>query len=81
MKQSHPMFWVAGWGGVVAGALLAVFGLLASNELLNALGGYGLVVAGCGLYLVAGLKVREMVARRRTQIAQMPAAKQTVTQR
>lgn len=87
MKKSHPMFWAAGWVAVVAGSLLAAVGLLSSNEMLNLAGGYGLMVAGCGLYLIAGLKLREMVARRRTPAERtpaserMPAANQAVTQR
>jgi hypothetical protein len=89
MKQSHPAFWAAGWVGVVAGSLLAAVGLLSSNEFLNLAGGYGLMVAGCGLYLIAGLKLRQMVARRRTTHSEpitapsepITAAKQTVTQR
>jgi hypothetical protein len=93
MKQTHPMFWAAGWVAIVAGSLLAAVGLLSSNELLNLAGGYGLMVAGCGLYLIAGLKLRQLVASRRTPSEhmpasghmpaseRMPAAKQTVTQR
>ncbi|HYM51867.1 MAG TPA: hypothetical protein VEW45_00090 [Candidatus Dormibacteraeota bacterium] len=89
MKQSHPIFWAAGWVGVVAGSLLAAVGLLSSNEFLNLAGGYGLMVAGCGLYLIAGLKLRQMVARRRSLPSEpitaasepITAAKQTVTQR
>ena len=81
------MFWAAGWVAIVAGSLLATVGLLSSNELLNLAGGYGLMVAGCGLYLIAGLKLRELVARRRTPTERtsaserMPAGNQAVTQR
>jgi hypothetical protein len=91
MKQSHPAFWVAGWVGVVAGSMLGAVGLLSADELMKAVGGYGLVIAGCGLYLVAGLKIRQMVARRRndgpnatttpTTSERLPAAKQALTQR
>jgi len=80
MKQHHPMLWGAGWAGLAVGAALAAMGLVGGSDLLNLAGGYGVMMAGSALYLLAGLKLRETLARR-TRPARIPAASQTVTQR
>jgi hypothetical protein len=65
MNTSSPKLWVLGWTGAILGASLTLLGLLTPGELSGLLGGYGLMTFGSALYLVAGLKLRETLARRR----------------
>jgi hypothetical protein len=64
MKRIHPAFWGAGWAGLVVGGLVAVIGLMGNTEIARLAGGYGLLLAGTGLYLLAGLGLRRTLARR-----------------
>ncbi|HEX9633941.1 MAG TPA: hypothetical protein VGB34_00410 [Candidatus Limnocylindria bacterium] len=79
MKQHHPMLWAAGWAGLAVGVALAAMGIVGGNDVLNLAGGYGVMMAGSALYLLAGLKLRETLARR-TRPARIPAARHTVSQ-
>jgi hypothetical protein len=64
MKRIHPAFWAAGWAGLVVGGLLAVIGFMGNTEIARLAGGYGMLLAGSGLYLLAGLRLRRTLARR-----------------
>ena len=79
MKQHHPMLWGAGWAGLAGGVALAGMGIVGSSDLLQLAGGYGVMMAGSALYLLAGLKLRETLARR-TRPARIAAARPTVSQ-
>jgi len=74
------MLWGAGWAGLTVGLALAAMGIVGSSDLLQLAGGYGVLMAGSALYLLAGLRLREILARR-THPARTPATSQTVTQR
>jgi hypothetical protein len=50
--------------GLALGGLAVVGGTAVGGELGPLMGGYGLVVALCALYLVAGLAIRERAWRR-----------------
>ncbi len=43
---------------------MAVIGLAGGTELARLVAGYGLLMAGSGLYLLAGLGLRKTLARR-----------------
>lgn len=73
------MLWGAGWAGLAVGVALAAMGIMGSSDVLQLAGGYGVLMAGSAVYLLAGLKVRETLARR-TRPAGIPSG-QTVTQR
>ena len=73
------MLWGAGWAGLAVGVALAAMGIVGSSDVLQLAGGYGVLMAGSAAYLLAGLKVRETLARR-TRPARIPSG-QTVTQR
>src|SRR5262245_30107754 len=59
MTYTHPAFWGAGLAGIAVGGLLTLFGLTGSSEVASMADGYGLMMLGTSLYLLAGLKVRE----------------------
>jgi hypothetical protein len=73
------MLWGAGWAGLTIGAALAAMGTVGSSDVLSLASGYGVMLAGSAVYLLAGLKLREMLVRR-THPARIPSG-QTVTQR
>jgi len=75
MKSHHSILWAAGWAGLIVGLLLAVVSLGARAELLSLAGGYGLMTAGSAVYLLAGLRLRETLAARRTRPAQLPTTR------
>ena len=64
MKKTHPAFWGAGWAGVLTGAALVTGALSGPSDVSELAGGYGLMIIGAALYLLAGLKLREHVGRR-----------------
>jgi hypothetical protein len=64
MKRTHPALWGFGLAGVVTGALLTAIGLVGADEVARMAGGYGLMMIGAALYLLAGLKLREQLGRR-----------------
>ncbi|HET7521570.1 MAG TPA: hypothetical protein VFK61_08560 [Candidatus Limnocylindria bacterium] len=64
MNKTHPAFWGFGWAGVFAGAVLVVIGITNAAEVAQMAGGYGLMMIGSALYLLAGLKLRERLGRR-----------------
>ena len=64
MTTTHPAFWGAGWAGVAVGGMLTLFGLTGTSELASVAGGYGLMLIGASLFLLAGLRVRERVMDR-----------------
>jgi hypothetical protein len=80
MTKTHPAFWGAGWAAIAVGAALLLFGLTSASEVARVAGGYGLMLIGAGLYLIAGLKIRERLvdraeARRvrRVALSRLPA--------
>jgi hypothetical protein len=77
MKRTHPAFWGAGLAGLFTGGLLVILGLTAPADVASLAGGYGLMMIGSAIYLLAGLAIRERVARRQTAIigsSAIPAA-------
>lgn len=79
MKTTHPAFWGAAWAGLAVGGALTVFGLTSLSDVASLAGGYGLMLMGTALFLLAGLKLRErLVARaetrrvRRIALARLP---------
>jgi hypothetical protein len=55
---------------VAVGAVLVIGATSGPSELSNLAGGYGLMLIGAAMYLLAGLKVRERFGRRiRTAIS------------
>jgi hypothetical protein len=64
MKRTHPAVWGFGLAGVVTGAILTTIGLFGADEVARLAGGYGLMMVGAALYLLAGLKLREQLGRR-----------------
>jgi hypothetical protein len=64
MKRTHPAFWGAGLAGVFVGTAMTLIGLTSASELAQMAGGYGLMMAGSALYLLAGLGLRQALARR-----------------
>ena len=79
MKPTHPAFWGAGWAGMAFGGALTLFGLTSLSEIASVAGGYGLMLLGASLFLLAGLKMRERLQDRaesnrvrRVAIARLP---------
>ncbi|HEY7463168.1 MAG TPA: hypothetical protein VH987_01845 [Candidatus Limnocylindria bacterium] len=72
MKKTHPAFWGAGWAGAFTGSLLVIVGMTYPADVARMAGGYGLMMIGCAVYLLAGLKLRERIVRR-TRPAAAPA--------
>ena len=64
MKRTHPAFWGFGLAGVLTGGILTTIGLVGTDEIARMAGGYGLMMIGAALYLLAGLKLREQLGRR-----------------
>lgn len=64
MKTTHPAFWGAGWAGLAVGGALTIFGLTSLSEVASLAGGYGLMMMGTAVYLLAGLKLRERLMER-----------------
>ena len=64
MKTTHPAFWGAGWAGMAVGGALTVFGLTSLSDVAGLAGGYGLLLMGASMFLLAGLKVRERLMER-----------------
>ena len=64
MKRTHPAFWGAGWAGLFVGGLLTTLGLTGGGETAQLAGGYGLMMAGAAVYLLGGLGLRQVLARR-----------------
>ncbi len=72
MKRTHPAFWGAGWAGIFVGSLLSLYGTVVPGEVAQLAGGYGLLLTGSALYLIAGLGLKQTLARR------APASRQSV---
>lgn len=72
MKRSSKVLWITGWAGLGLGALLTIAGMASDHVLTNMFGGYGLMVMGAALYLLAGLGLRESLANR-TRSSAKPA--------
>ena len=64
MKNTHPAFWGAGWAGLAVGGALTLFGLSSMSDVASLAGGYGLMLMGTAVFLLAGLKLRERVIER-----------------
>jgi hypothetical protein len=64
MKTTHPAFWAAGLAGVAFGTALVIVGATTSSEVARLASGYGAMLMGAAIYLLAGLKVRQWVGRR-----------------
>ena len=64
MKRTHPAFWGAGLAGIFTGMLLFAAGLGSPADMGQLLGGYGLMLVGSAVFLLAGLKVRERLVDR-----------------
>jgi hypothetical protein len=79
MKTTRPAFWGAGWAGVAVGGALTLFGLTSLGDVASLASGYGLMLMGCALFLLAGLRMRERLMQRaesrrvrRIAIARLP---------
>lgn len=81
MKRTHPALWGAGWAGLFTGALLVVIGVSQPADIGGLTSGYGLMLAGSAVYLLAGLKIRERLARRIAPIAASATAASASTGR
>ena len=86
MKKTHPAFWGAAWAGVAVGGALTLFGLTSLSDVASLAGGYGLMLMGTALFLVAGLKLRDSLVERaearrvrRVAIARLPQRPATQT--
>jgi len=64
MKRTHPAFWGAGWAGTFIGAVLVMIGISSPADFGSLAGGYGLMLMGSGLFLLAGLGLRRRSAVR-----------------
>ena len=64
MKRTHPAFWGAGWAGVFTGVLLMVAGGTAPADIGSLTVGYGTMLIGSALFLLAGLRLRSRFTRR-----------------
>jgi hypothetical protein len=64
MKRTHPAFWGAGLAGAFTGTLLVVADLANPSDIGGLAGGYGLMLIGSALFLLAGLKLRERLVDR-----------------
>ena len=64
MKRTHPAFWGAGFAGMFTGTLLFVGGLTSPIDIGQLLSGYGLMMIGSAVFLLAGLKLRERLVDR-----------------
>ncbi len=64
MKTTHPALWAAGLAGVATGTALAIIGVIGSGDVAGLSSGYGTMLIGSALYLLAGLKLRERFSRR-----------------
>jgi hypothetical protein len=67
MKRNNVVFWIAGWAGLAGGALLALIGVVSTDELSQFAGGYGLMTMGAAVYLLGGLGLRDALGRRRSR--------------
>ena len=86
MKTTHPALWGAGWAGMAVGGALTLFGLISPSDVASLAGGYGLMLMGTSLFLLAGLKLREQLLDRaesirvhRAAVARLPQRPPTVT--
>jgi len=86
MKTTHPALWGAGWAGMAVGGALTLFGLTSLSDVASLAGGYGLMLLGTSLFLLAGLKVRERFMDRaesirvhRAAVARLPQRPPSVT--
>ena len=86
MKQTHPAFWGAGLAGAFTGTLLVFGGLTKPGDVGGLAGGYGLMMIGSALFLLAGLKLRERLVDRadslrvrRAAIARLTAVQPAVS--
>ena len=64
MKRTHPAFWGAGFAGIFTGTLLFSGGLSSPADLGQLMSGYGLMMIGSAVFLLAGLKLRERLVDR-----------------
>jgi hypothetical protein len=55
------------------GAVMTTIGVAGSGDVANLAGGYGLMVMGSALYLLAGLRLRERLAQRTVSVASAPS--------
>ena len=79
MKQTHPAYWGAGLAGTFIGALLAVIGMIDPAGVGSLAGGYGLMMIGSAVFLLAGLKLRERLIDRAESIRVRRAAMARLT--
>lgn len=64
MKNKHPGLWGAGWAGLAFGGALTLIGLTSRSDVASLVGGYGLMLMGASLFLVAGLRLLEWLLDR-----------------
>ncbi len=81
MKTTHPALWGAGWAGIAVGGVLTLFGLTNPSDVAPVAGAYGLLLMGTGLFLFAGLKLRERLLDRAESIRVHRAAVARLPQR
>jgi hypothetical protein len=86
MKTTHPALWGAGWAGMAVGGALTLFGVTSLSDVASLAGGYGLMLLGTSLFLLAGLKLRERFMDRaesirvhRAAVARLPQRPPSVT--
>ena len=73
MNRSHPALWAFGWAGLASGVLMATIGIVGAGDIASLAGGYGVLVMGAALYLLAGLKLRARLAGRAAGTATAPS--------
>jgi drug/metabolite transporter (DMT)-like permease len=74
MKRTPPALWSAGWAGLAIGGVLVVIGISQPGELGSVVAGYGWMLAGSAVYLLAGLTIRQRLGRRMRPIATSSAS-------
>ena len=69
MKKKHSALSGFGLAGLATGVVLTAVGVLGADDIAGMAGGYGIMVIGAAVYLLAGLKLRERLGRRAPSIA------------
>ncbi|HET7141764.1 MAG TPA: hypothetical protein VFJ03_04715 [Candidatus Limnocylindria bacterium] len=81
MKKTHPAFWGAGWAGMFTGTLLVAIGISNPVDVGSLAGGYGLMLIGSAVFLLAGLRLRAQVTRRTASVSTRTAHPATAPSR
>jgi len=69
MHKTHRATWGFGLAGLAIGIVLTAIGVFGADEIASMAAGYGLMVIGSAVFLLAGLTVRERIGRRAPAIA------------